>query len=136
MTWGWEEVLQGRLDEHLLHEWDIAVVLDPGVGLAPDGVVHVIDSLGLVARYTAKPTGETRTITVLTFEPDRRFTIDVGSEAVDWRPGLPVVDPTSTMPGEAFVRLVYGRLDPDHTPPTVAGDRDALGQLRRVFPGP
>jgi hypothetical protein len=31
-------------------------------------------------------------------------------------------------------RLVYGRLDPQDTPPST-GDADVLGELRRVFPG-
>lgn len=38
------------------------------------------------------------------------------------------------LPAEAFARLVYGRLDPDHTPPGDHGS--ALDTLRRVFPGP
>ena len=37
-------------------------------------------------------------------------------------------------PAEAFARLVYGRLDPEHTPPGDHGP--ALDTLRRVFPGP
>ena len=39
------------------------------------------------------------------------------------------------LPAEAFARLVYGRLDPDHTPP-FDGDADILDELRKVFPGP
>jgi hypothetical protein len=39
------------------------------------------------------------------------------------------------LPAEAFIRLVYGRLDPDHTP-TFRGDAGALDRLRAVFPGP
>ena len=39
------------------------------------------------------------------------------------------------LPAEAFARLVYGRLDPDHTPP-VEGDAESLDELRKVFPGP
>jgi len=38
------------------------------------------------------------------------------------------------LPAEAFVRLVYGRLDPDHTPP-FHGEATALDQLRHAFPG-
>jgi hypothetical protein len=38
------------------------------------------------------------------------------------------------LPAEAFVRLVYGRLDPDHTPPVETGG-DELDALRKVFPG-
>jgi hypothetical protein len=40
-----------------------------------------------------------------------------------------------TLFAEAFVRLVYGRLDPVHTPP-FDGDAALLDQLRAVFPGP
>ena len=39
-----------------------------------------------------------------------------------------------TLPAEAFVRLVYGRLDPDHTP-AFEGDPADLDTLRRTFPG-
>ena len=38
------------------------------------------------------------------------------------------------MPAEAFVRLVYGRLDPAHTPPIKAHRAD-LDELRQLFPG-
>jgi hypothetical protein len=39
------------------------------------------------------------------------------------------------LPAEAFARLIYGRLDPEHTPP-VTGDIDTVDDLRRAFPGP
>ena len=45
----------------------------------------------------------------------------------------PVDAPDLVLPSEALVRLVYGRLDPDHTPP-VRGPAD-LDVLRRAFPG-
>jgi hypothetical protein len=38
------------------------------------------------------------------------------------------------LPAEAFLRLVYGRLDPDHTPPVDTQDVE-LGTLRSIFPG-
>ena len=38
------------------------------------------------------------------------------------------------LPAEALVRLVYGRLDPDHTP-SFEGDEADLEELRRAFPG-
>ena len=40
-----------------------------------------------------------------------------------------------TLPAEAFVRLVYGRLDPDHTPSSVSADGVDLDLLRSAFPG-
>jgi hypothetical protein len=51
--------------------------------------------------------------------------------------GLPD-DPDLTLPAEALLRLVYGRLDPDHAPPDVGatGDQAALVErLRVIFPG-
>lgn len=44
--------------------------------------------------------------------------------------------PRIRMPAEAVLRLVYGRLDPDHTPPvdSLSGTID-LGILRATFPG-
>ena len=44
--------------------------------------------------------------------------------------------PTLRLPAEAFVRLVYGRLDADHTPHGVQADGLDLDDLRKVFPGP
>jgi hypothetical protein len=48
-------------------------------------------------------------------------------------PGGDPPAPDLELPAEAFVRLVYGRLDPAHTPP-VSGTAD-LDELRSVFPG-
>ena len=42
--------------------------------------------------------------------------------------------PELALPAEAFIRLVYGRLDPAHTPP-VETRRADLDGLRQVFPG-
>jgi hypothetical protein len=39
------------------------------------------------------------------------------------------------MPGEALVRLVYGRLDSEHTPEAVEAEGVDLDVLRSVFPG-
>jgi uncharacterized protein (TIGR03083 family) len=124
-----------RLNEHALHTWDIEVALDPAAVLAPEPAALVVDNLGLIARYTAKPTGSTRTVTVHSTEPARQFSIDLAPDAVTFTPGATSRDPDLTLPAEAFVRLAYGRLDPEHTP-AVDGDPKVLDELRRVFPGP
>jgi hypothetical protein len=38
------------------------------------------------------------------------------------------------LPAESFCRLVYGRLDADHSP-AVPANGEVLDLLRRVFPG-
>jgi uncharacterized protein (TIGR03083 family) len=134
MELDWDTVVRMRLNEHLVHEWDVAVALDPDATLPDDGVAFVVDELETIARWAAKPAGPSRSITVATSTPTRGFRIDVG-DAVSLAAIDPPDDPDLSLPAEAFVRLVYGRLDPDHTPASVSGDADALAQLRQVFAG-
>ena len=94
----------------------------------------VIDNLDLMARFTARPTGAPRTITITTTEPDRGFTIDLTADGVQLSPTSPAPAADLTLPSEGFTRLVYGRLDADHTPAGVEGDHVAI--LRQIFPGP
>ena len=58
----------------------------------------------------------------------------VGADAVLLGHSEGTPTPDVTLPAEALVRLVYGRLDAAHTPP-VEGDRAALEALREVFKG-
>jgi len=123
-----------RLSEHAVRTWDIAVALDPAATVAPDAVVLLIDTLGRLAARTAKPGGTRRRLQISTVSPVRHFTLDIG-ESVTLAPapsseGLPEL----ALPAEALVRLVYGRLDPAHTPPVEARRVD-LDELRPIFPG-
>lgn len=129
-----------RLNEHLLHTWDVEVALDPAAVLQPQAVPLVVDDLGLIARYTAQPTGERRTIRIATSNPVRRFTLELTPDAVALEPGSGATKPDDAnpevdLPAEAWIRLVYGRLDPDHTPP-VDDPTGVLDELRRIYPGP
>lgn len=135
LTVGFDELIGLRLNEHGMHTWDVEVALDPSATLHSEQTALLIDNLGLLARYTAKPTGSLRTIAIRTTEPARDFVVDLAHDAVTFsaEPGggqRPLV-----LPAEAFARLLYGRLDPDHTPP-FEGDGDSLAELRKVFPGP
>lgn len=123
-----------RLNEHALHVWDVEVVDDPAATLPQQAAALVVDNLGLIARFTGRPTGDTATITVATTAPRRVFTVALEPDAVTFGPGPDTGSADLEVPAEAFARLVYGRLDPEHTPPGVHGA--ALDVLRRVFPGP
>jgi hypothetical protein len=129
--------VQLRLNEHALHTWDIEVVLDPNATLPTDAAGFIVDQLGMLAQWTGKPTGVEHDVQVHTLDPTRDLTIALGAEHVVLTPYEPTVSnrdvPNLVLPAEAFVRLVYGRLDPAHTPP-VRGDAD-LDELRRAFPG-
>jgi len=126
-----------RLNEHLLHTWDIEVVLDPNATIPADGAAFVLDQLAMITQFTAKPFGEARDLLVHTVDPVRDFTLSLGGERVSLSPYESTVAnrdvPNLVISAEAFVRLVYGRLDAAHTPP-VRGDAD-LEVLRQTFPG-
>ena len=49
-------------------------------------------------------------------------------------PAEPRGTPDLVLPAEALVRLVYGRLDPAHTPGSITGSA-RLAALRAAFPG-
>ena len=123
-----------RLNEHVFHTWDVEVALQGTPGLPADAVPFVVDNLDMIARFTARPTGATRTIAVRTTDPSRDVTVTLTNDGVEYA-GSGTGEPDLVLPAEALCRLVYGRLDPDHTP-AFTGDAEALGVLRQVFPGP
>ena len=86
-----------RLNEHVLHTWDVAVALDPAATLPPDATALCVDNLGLIARYTAKPDGTQRTVTVGTTDPMRSFAITLTPDTVvSFAPAPGSGEPTSS----------------------------------------
>jgi hypothetical protein len=75
---------------------------------------------------------------VTTTDPDRRFILETGDEVTlvtadeGTAPGPGVFE--LRLPAEAFVRLIYGRMDEAHTPPTENTGVE-LDELRPIFPG-
>jgi hypothetical protein len=132
----WDAFVGMRLNEHLVHEWDVAVALDPAVHLGADGAGVAVDNLELIAKFTSKPQGDDRTITIGTSDPERSFFVQIGPEQVVFSTIEPGGNTDLSMSAESMIRLVYGRLDSEHTPDSVVGDPRLLDQLRRVFPGP
>ena len=122
-----------RLNEHALHTWDVEVALTPTATIPPDATGFVVDNLSLIARFAGRPLASARDLHIRTTEPARDFTLSVGPEGVSLEPRAESHPPDLELPAEALIRLVYGRLDPAHTPP-VTGLVD-LDELRRAFPG-
>ncbi len=124
-----------RLFEHALHSWDIAVALDDSAVVARDAVEILVDNLAMMVAWMGKPTGEARRVEVVTSGPGRRFVLEVGERASLSKEAGGDTDARLEIPAEGFVRLVYGRLDPLHTPPLEV-DGVELETLRKTFPGP
>ncbi|MEP6651660.1 MAG: maleylpyruvate isomerase family mycothiol-dependent enzyme [Lapillicoccus sp.] len=122
-----------RLGEHAVHTWDIAVALDPTATVAQDAVDLLVDALPATAARSGRPVRGAAPVVVATTEPAYTFRV-----ALDPEVSLNAVDGVAAdlaMPAEAFLRLVYGRLDAAHTPSSVTGDTARLDDLRRAFPG-
>ena len=122
-----------RLGEHAVHVWDIAVALDPSVTVAPDAVELLVDRLGAIAARTGKPVEDGPDVVIETAEPVRHVLVTT-SEEVAISEAESLGEPDLRMPAEALLRLVYGRLDPDHAPAELAGN-EQVQLLRGVFPG-
>ncbi len=128
--------LRMRLSEQTLHTWDVTVALDPASTLPEDAAAAVAENLAMVAGWAGKPSDEQVSVEVRTTSPERAFHLDLGPSGVSLSPSLDDTAAASlALPTEAFVRLVYGRLDPDHTPDSVTADGVDLDLLRTVFPG-
>jgi uncharacterized protein (TIGR03083 family) len=125
-----------RLAEHAVHTWDVAVTLDPSAEIAPDAVALLVDNLPQLVQRTGKPQGSHFRLHVHTTRPERDFLLDVG-DTISLAPWADEpADGELQLSAEAFVRLLYGRLDPDHTPPVqLTANTVDLDDLRRVFPG-
>jgi uncharacterized protein (TIGR03083 family) len=126
-------LIGSRFGEHAVHVWDVEVVLDPAAVIADDAVALLVDRLPGLAARAGKPAEGGRTVVIETVAPERRFVLTTGPE-VDLTPDSGTGPADLRLPAESFVRLVYGRLDPDHTPADLA-DNEELASLRPVFTG-
>jgi uncharacterized protein (TIGR03083 family) len=125
-------VLGLRLSEHALHSWDIAVTLDPAARVAPDAVDLLVDRLPLMVGFTGKQAPAPVAVAVTTAGPQRAFTLDTGGVTLAATGADDVTAASLTLPAEALLRLVYGRLDDEQD---LRASGVTLRELQSVFPG-
>lgn len=128
-------LVQMRLSEHSVHTWDFVVALDPKALLLPDAVDLLVDTLSPLVARVGKPLDHQLVVGIETDNPNRNFVLTVDADGATLEPldARFEADRLLALPAEAFIRLVYGRLDADHTPPGV--DDPILDVLRSVFVG-
>ena len=124
-----------RLSEQTVHGWDVAVSQDAAATLDPAGAEVMIDELGALAAWLP-PVPGLAPVTVVTTDPGRRFRL--GFEPTRTIEPAPDNDadrgePPLVLPAEAFIRLIYGRLDPAHA--SGVPDDPRLPALRAAFTG-
>lgn len=125
-------VLGMRLSEHAVHTWDVAVAFDPAAKVAPDAVALLVDRLPMMAGFMGKKSPSPVTVAVTTAGPDRALTLDTGGVTLAPAGADDAATASLALPAEAFLRLVYGRLD-DEAEVTASGV--TLPELKSVFPG-
>ncbi len=130
-----ETPLAMRLNEQTLHGWDARVGVDPAATLSHAGAElilgHYAGSMSFLLGFVGKAdqVAEPVRLTVGT------HTVAIG-ESVALETGTDGATATYDGPLEAAVRLVAGRLDPEHTPAAVEVTGNVtLDDLRKVFPG-
>jgi uncharacterized protein (TIGR03083 family) len=128
-----------RLSELALHSWDVRVGFDEHATLAPEATGPLLQGTGDLLGWIGKAdqlNGTRAVIQVTTTGPASVFALRL-ADRISVGPDVPEhPDGTLTLPTEAWLRLVAGRLSPRHTPTgvTATGAAD-LDLLRRVFPG-
>jgi uncharacterized protein (TIGR03083 family) len=126
-------LVASRLSEQAVHVWDVEVVFDPAATILPEAVGIVLDGAARLVGFTGKPASPARVHVTVT-GPDREYALVLGEKAAlePWDGGESTAE--LSLPAEAFLRLLYGRLDADHTPAVTATGID-LDTLRATFPG-
>jgi uncharacterized protein (TIGR03083 family) len=133
MTLDFNGMVCMRLNEHVLHTWDIEVTTDGSATLPEPAVEVLIDRLGMYVGFAGKPSGEVFDVNVHTTEPERAFILAFAPTSIELSVNERGGNVDLEMPGEAFVRLITGRLDAKHTPHGVESEH--LDALRVAFPG-
>jgi uncharacterized protein (TIGR03083 family) len=132
------DIARMRLAEHVIHTWDIVVALHPDATVAADAAGLLLDTLPWLAERVGKPAQPPVRVHVTTTSPDREFLLDLddaGVQLAQATAGPAGETAVLRLPAEAFLRLVFGRLDPEHTPSAVEVDGVELQNLRSTFPG-
>lgn len=128
-----------RLSEHAVHAWDVAVALDPKARVDAGSVQLLLDTLGPVAARSGQPAAEPFTVLLRTSDPASTVVVSVGtaegSVALEAAAEGSAYDGEVSLPAEAYLRLMYGRLDVAHTPDVVESGARTLSDLRAVFRG-
>ncbi|MET0966579.1 MAG: maleylpyruvate isomerase family mycothiol-dependent enzyme, partial [Nakamurella sp.] len=128
-----------RLNEFTLHSWDVRVGGDPAAELAAEAVASLLDVAPYMFGWLGRPkdvlAGKAAVVAVTINDPARAFGLEITDRvALVDSPSAP--DASLAIPAEAWLRLVSGRLSPEHTPVGVsATGAVSLDQLRQIFPG-
>ncbi len=131
-----------RLDETAMHGWDVRVTSDPSATVDEEVAAvladHFSGGLGFLLGFLGKP--DAAGPAVVAVRPSGHTLVVGESVRLDGPgdAGSGTTEPDATFEGpvESLLRLITGRLSPDHTPGAVSvTGAVGLDDLRRAFPG-
>jgi uncharacterized protein (TIGR03083 family) len=124
-----------RINEQALHGWDVDVAVDPAAQLTEESAGLIAEHLASTMSFLLGFTGKREALPATRLAIGTH-TLVVSDDGIRLAEG--VTDPSATFDGpvESAIRLMAGRLAPEHTPPgvTVTGNV-TLDELRTGFPG-
>ncbi|MEU4191827.1 maleylpyruvate isomerase family mycothiol-dependent enzyme [Kribbella sp. NPDC026611] len=127
-----------RLSELTYHSWDVRSASDPAATL-DTAAVPLMLQIDTDLSWITKPAalnGQQAVLTVTTSEPASEFSLHLGDPVSIDQAVADAPDGSLTLPAEAWLRLIAGRLSPDHTPSSVdLTGPITLDTLRNVFAG-
>lgn len=131
-------VARMRLSEFTYHSWDVRSASDPSATLDVEAVPQMFQN-AIDLSWITKPAnlnGQQAVLTVATTDPATEFSLRLDDPvSIDPTPADDA-DGSLTLPAESWLRLIAGRLAPDHTPATLELTGPiTLATLREVFPG-
>ena len=131
------DIARMRLSEVTVHTWDITAVRTPDVTLSAAATPVVLEGVVELVPYVGKPSPTPLHVRVITTEPDTEMRLDIDENGARLGPASEAAgaDATLRIPAEAFIRLLYGRLDAEHTPAITVAEGVDLEALRTAFPG-
>lgn len=128
-----------RLREAAIHRWDIAVAYDESAVLRPQSVDILVDQLPEMTERLSDADVATSSdfteISISISSPDRSFVLSL-SEAVAINYATDsTLSAVIHLPGESFVRLLYGRWRDPHDKVNLEKPPGLLAELRTTFQG-
>lgn len=132
-------VARMRLNELALHSWDVRVGFDAHATVAPEATAVLLDAAPEMLAWSSRPevlNGDEAVLRVTTTEPASVFALHLATPVSVELTAPESPDGEMTLPAESWLRLIAGRLAPQHTPAgvTTSGAVD-LDKLRQLFPG-
>lgn len=126
-----------RLSEVGLHRWDVDVAFRPDATVATHLVPLLVNGIPPMAPMLARPNGARGTIKFELADLDRTMYLRLAGDRAGMTEGRgDEPDTVVRLPAESFVRLMNGRLRPEHTPSSVLVEGQyPLDEVRRFFPG-